>query len=233
MLARGHNISWRSWVPSNCPGCEKRTKGQGLCQECTLSLFGQEQKPRCVVCQLPLAAGICTSCSNHTVYYDKVISAFDYAGLGQQLVQDYKIRKRLSFARLLTDLLANAVYQSGVSTSQAIIVPVPAHFNSLLRRGFSPPSEIARLLAKQFNLHYRLNVLVRIQETAKQTSLSYQQRLLSPLSAYSCASSLVGKTVIVVDDVMTTGATLNAIASLLKENGAHTVYCWVLARTLR
>lgn len=233
MFSIDKRFTWRALIPANCPGCAIRTPNQDLCPKCTLALLGQEQKPRCPTCRLILIAGLCLNCSRHTIYYDHVISAFDYKGLGQQLVHDYKIHKRLSLVGLLADLLLQAIVQADLPVWPDIIVPVPAHFSSIQARGFSPPAEIGRLIAKRLKLDYQLNLLRRTTETARQSGLNFQQRLQMPLSTYACSQNITGKTVAVIDDVMTTGTTLNVAAKILKQSGAKTVHGWVLARTLR
>lgn len=221
------------WVPADCPGCHKRTANQKLCPECTASLLGQDQRPRCQICRQVLNYGICINCKYHNISYDKVISVFDYKGLGQQLVHDYKILKHLSLAGLFADLLVDAVLREKTTELPDIIMPVPAHITSIYERGFSPSAELARLSAKRLKVKYTIDMLWRNQESAKQSTLNYQQRQTAQLNAYACdLLPLSNPHVAIVDDVMTTGATLNIIANILKQAGAAKVHCWVLARTL-
>lgn len=221
------------WVPADCPGCGKRTPNQNLCAKCTLSLLPKEQKPRCQVCTQSLTAKVCLSCLGKNIYYDKVISAFDYKDLGQQLVHDYKIHKRLAIASLLVDLLVDKILCSDSDDLPDVVIPIPAHTDSVYKRGFSPAAELARLTAKRLKLKYKLDLLSRSHETPKQSTLNYRQRQLAQQNAFSCAfDSLNINKVALVDDVMTTGATLNAAAYILKSQGIRSVNCWVLARAL-
>lgn len=221
-------------VPAECPGCNKRTGKQKLCPECTVSLKNIDKRQRCAICKQVLQSGFCHSCSGQQIYFDRVVSVFDYKGLGQQLIHDYKIHNRLSLSGLLSDLLVDTVLNDKQYVMPDILLAVPAHTGSVAERGFSPAGELARLTAKRLKINYHLDLLWRIKESAKQSTLNYQQRQTAQLFSYACDQlRLKNKNVVVIDDVMTTGATLNAIANILKQAGASSVHCWVLARTLR
>ncbi len=100
---------WRGWIPADCPGCGRRQGGQGLCPGCLARLRPDSAVPRCRCCVHPLTAQGCPDCGGRAPAYDRVIVAFDYAGLGRDLIRDYKVRRRLSLARLLAGLLAQAL----------------------------------------------------------------------------------------------------------------------------
>lgn len=226
--------AWRKLVPSDCPGCQTRTRGHDLCPQCNLSLLNIDKRPRCKSCAGVLHYDFCLYCTSRQIYFDKTVYGFDYRDLGQQLVHDYKIHKRLALAGVLADIMARQVLQQYTVIPRAVVVPVPGHQQSLAMRGFSPPAELAKLLARKFGLQYSLDLLHRKRETAKQTTLGFWQRQLAQIDAYSVQSQNLSANacVIVVDDVMTTGATVNAVAKTLKSAGARQVHAWVLARAL-
>ncbi|MGB3426233.1 MAG: ComF family protein [Castellaniella sp.] len=226
---------WRAWIPSDCPGCGRRVGGQGLCPDCLARLRPDAARPRCRCCAHPLDdAGRCPDCGPETPAYDRVVAAFDYAGLGRDLVRDYKIRRRLSLARLLADLLAQAVRAAGSAQGPDWIVPVPARRVALHQRGFSPPAEVARLLARSLGLRYRLDGVRRVRDGERQVGRDRALRLQAQAGAFACGAtgSLAGRRIAVVDDVLTTGATLQAVARVLKAAGAAQVEGWVLARAV-
>lgn len=164
---------------------------------------------------------------------------FDYAGVGRQLVHDFKVRRELPLAGLLADLLAGAVQRAQAAglPRPDCLTAVPAHRESLRLRGFSPPAELARLLSRRLRVPYRLDLVRRSREEGRQVHLGRQARLRLAADTYVCmpgtqgqSAPLAGACVAVVDDVMTTGATLHAVAQALRVAGAAQVQGWVLAR---
>ncbi len=232
----GYKFSLKDWsnlVPADCPGCNVRTSNHKLCPKCSLSLAQMKQRPCCLVCAQILIEESCPSCNKTEISFDKAIAAFYYQDLGKKFIRDFKISNRLALADFLANLLMDEIKIKNQIDMPDLIVPVPSHWGALRTRGFSPPAEIARLLAKKLKITYKLDLLARAQETAKQTTLGFRQRQIAPQQAFvSNSNSLTGMHIAVVDDVMTTGATLNAVAKILKQSGAHKVQAWVLARTL-
>lgn len=241
---------WRDWlarVPADCPVCGRRVAGQGLCGVCLQALRGVGPRRRCLRCDHPQASGVCPDCSEQDFAFDRIVSAFDYQGPGRTLIQAYKVHHRLDLTALLVRQLDHALDAAGPLERgwPDYVVPVPAHRSSLRRRGFSPAAEIARALARQRHLRYRLDGLVQLREAPKQARLGRRQRLRAQQGCYGvqpaayrpgCRArppySLAGLRLAVVDDVLTTGATLHTLAQVLKEAGAAAVEGWVLARAV-
>ncbi|MFA7438195.1 ComF family protein [Castellaniella sp.] len=226
---------WRHLIPADCPGCGLRVSGQGLCAACCAALRRAPAVPRCPACQHPLGPGGCPDCTAQGPACDRVVSAFDYAGVGQKLIQAYKMQGQLPLAAMLVQRLEAAVRSAGWAAGGPpdCIVPVPARAAALRQRGFSPPAEVARQLARRLGIPYRLDVLRRVREGPRQAALSRAARLAAPLGRLACGRPVAGLRVAVVDDVMTTGATLAAARAVLAAAGATQVEAWILARTLQ
>ena len=118
-------------------------------------------------------------------------------------------------------------------TFPGLIVPVPAARASLLRRGFNPAGEIARALGTRMQLPVKAEALCRVREASKQSGLRRQARLRAVTGAFEVSADLHGRHVAVVDDVMTTGATAEAITHALLAGGASAVTVWAVARRAR
>jgi ComF family protein len=189
---------------------------------------------RCGVCRLALSKNdaACPDCTQQKPDFDRVVAAFDYQAPGDLLIQQFKAGRRFGMARMLAEILAQRVNSATPALPRnTILVPVPASRAAILERGFNPSAEIARYLAYQLNLPCRPDLLVRHQEGSRQKYLTRAQRVQSALELYSCPARLDQAHIAVVDDVLTTGSTLHAIARQFKRAGAASVYGLVLART--
>jgi len=222
-------------LPSDCPLCRNGARGGALCGGCHHDVVHAMQSgvPRCAVCRLALGPrDHCPDCTVRAPAFDAVAAAFDYAGLGELLVRQFKAQRRFGHARFLARMLADeTVARWGVLPGNTILVPVPASRSSIVKRGFNPAAELARFLAPRLGLRHCPELLVRRLDGKRQTHLQRRQRLDNASGLYACTRPLGGACVAVVDDVMTTGSTLDGIASQLKEAGAAQVVGLVLART--
>lgn len=237
-----YTIRLREWLgavlarcPADCPLCGVRAAGGGLCTTCELALHRSVLKggPRCSRCALSLdLQGICHDCEALKPAFDKVFMAFDYVFPGTLLIHQLKRQRRFLLARMLADDLARQVRASTSPPSgDTILLPVPASQRSLRERGFSPAAELARHLGRALGLPCRTDVLYRCQEVAPQKLLARRQRLAAVPDLYACHGGVNGRAVALVDDVMTTGATLHSLSQVLKQAGAASVSALVVART--
>ena len=237
-----HRTLLREWFgailtccPGDCPLCGTRTSGGLLCPDCELEVCRSlcAMTPRCVCCALMLDRhGDCPDCRARQPHYDRVIVAFDYAFPGTLLIHQLKRQRRLLVARVLSSLLAHQV-RAGFPAlaNDTMLLPVPASRNSLRERGFSPAAEVARHLGHALRLPCRTDVLFRHHESAPQKQQGRQQRLAGALGLYGCSRAVAGRAVALVDDVMTTGATLDSVAAVVRQAGARSVCGFVIART--
>lgn len=215
-------------MPQDCFVCGEEC-GQGpLCAPCRAIL--PRRTEACPVCAVPTTAGVtCGRCLRDPPAFDTTHAAFAYAFPLDRIVQALKYRHRLALASFLADALLPLV--PPVPPEQAVLLPMPLHGRRLRERGFNQAVEVARPLARATGLPLELGAVERVLNTAPQASLPWKARHVNMRGAFRCDASFAGKTVIVVDDVMTTGATLDELARTLKCHGAARVENLVIART--
>ncbi len=249
-LDRSSRISrwdlFSAWLfPASCPAClGKGEPGLDFCRACLAEL--PELGRVCPLCAGPVpedsAQGtICGRCLAHPPELNRVFSAFPYAPPIDNLIRSLKFGKRLHCARLLGRLLAIRAAQAGADLPDCF-VPVPLHPVRLRQRGFNQALEITRVLARRLDVASDAHLVERIRLDPPQTALPAKQRLKNPKGTFALAETL-GKRlkrrrkrphrrfIVVVDDVMTTGATVNEVARVLRKAGVERVEAWVAART--
>jgi ComF family protein len=189
--------------------------------------------PRCLRCalRLPREGMACPDCAAFPPVFARSVIAFDYAEPADLLVLQLKQRGQYARAGLLAQLLAASVRHAGGLDPQIRLVPVPASRASLARRGFNPANEIARDLGRELGLPVRRDLLARTREAAAQHALGRQARASNSALLFRATQPIAGWPVAVVDDVMTTGATLDAVGRALLNAGAGSVTALVVART--
>ncbi|HYL23024.1 MAG TPA: ComF family protein [Burkholderiales bacterium] len=196
-----------------------------LCGACDADL-PRLSRPLCPRCALESLRGeLCGRCLSRAPAYDATQAALAYQFPADALVQALKFRGELALAPLLAALLTERLR----SERADLVVPVPLSTERLRRRGYIQAVEIARHLAGG-----RLEVTLceRTRDAPPQMELPYEARQRNVRGAFRCTRPLGGATVAVVDDVMTTGATLDEMARTLKGAGAERVVNWVVARTM-
>ena len=181
------------------------------------------------MCALPLTSGgTCGDCLKRVPFYDSVTAVYAYAFPIDALVHAYKYRGDLTLAPLLAALLAREV-----AADIDAIVTMPLAAARLRERGFNQAHELARCVGRALSRPVLGRACRKVTDTAPQAALAWTERARNVRGAFVCDVELTGKRVAIVDDVMTTGATLNELARNLKRAGAGQVRGWVLARTLR
>jgi ComF family protein len=200
-----------------------------LCRDCAGDL-PQLAPPRCPRCALESPQGaVCGRCLAHPPRYDATVAALAYEFPADTLVHALKFRGELALAPLLGKLLLPLI-----ARDQRIdhVVPVPLSARRLRERGYNQAVELARPLAAAARAPLELRLCERSRDTPPQIDLPWAERARNIRGAFACGRSLLGASVAVVDDVMTTGATLDEVAAVLKAAGAEHVVNWVVARTL-
>ena len=207
----------------SCYLCRGAASGT-LCTACDADL-PRLDGPRCPRCALDSPRGeVCGRCLSEAPHYDATVAALAYEFPADALVHALKFRGELALAALLGKELSRLV--AGLETDY--VIPVPLSAARLRQRGYNHAAEIARHIARK---KLELSLCERGRDTPPQMDLPFAERQRNVRGAFRCTRAIAGASVAVVDDVMTTGATLNEVARTLKDAGAARVVNWVVART--
>lgn len=198
-----------------------------LCGACYTNL--PRHHSTCPVCAAPGNNEICGACLQHSPAFDATLAALDYTFPVDKLIQAYKYHQQLALARLFGTLLRQAV---SLRTRPDVILPMPLHPARLRERGFNQALEIAKVIAKDLRLPLATHLAQRSINTLSQATLAWDARKKNMRGAFVCDRNLEGMHIALVDDVMTSGATLHALAKTLKRAGASHIDVWVVARAL-
>lgn len=220
----GHGL-----LAQDCLLCQAASGGQLLCADCARELPSMGSAcPRCA------AAGNggteCGACIADPPHYDASCAAFVYAHPVDALIQALKYGGQLALAGWFAQALQRRI---GAAGGVDLILPLPLHPARLAERGFNQSAEIAKLLSRLYGIAMDAQIARRVRNTAPQAALPWRERERNMRGAFACDADLAGLRVAVVDDVMTTGATLDEFARTLKHSGAARVENWVVARTAR
>jgi ComF family protein len=217
-------------LPQDCLLCAARAHALPLCKACERAL-PYHDAPACPQCAHATAHGrVCGECLSYPPSFDATLTAFDYGFPVDTLVHQIKYHNNLA----LVDFIASGLLRKLHSAEKPDrIFAMPLHSARLQERGFNQSVEIAKSVIKQWKVPLQLSGYQRVKDTKEQAQLPWKERHANVRGAFTCDLDLRGKHIAVVDDVMTTGATLNEFASMLKKSGAEKVSAYVVARTLK
>lgn len=208
-----------------------------LCKDC-LHDFARIRRPFCPLCGVPFKSvtgesHLCEACLRKRPSYDSLSAPFLYRGRIMDAVHQLKYGGKTHLAVSLGKLLAAHAMERFGKTDNVLIMPVPLHPKKLRERGFNQSLLLSKMVRLALNLELDFLSLRRIRYTKPQTGLKREERRKNVRRAFRLLplKSLKGKTVILVDDVATTGSTLNECGRVLKRSGCDRVFCLVLART--
>jgi len=209
-----------------------------LCRRCFNS-FVETTSPLCPSCGRPFGSGggedhTCADCLAARPSFDIARSPYIYEGLLMTAIHELKYARKTSLARSLGPLLASyAARWLGNPVEKLLVMPVPLHPRRLRQRGFNQSLLLARHVASRLEADLDCFSLRRTRFTQPQTNLTSDERKKNVRRAFGVVetSSLKGRAVLLIDDVATTGSTLNECARVLKKTGVKEVSCLVLART--
>jgi ComF family protein len=227
LASRIWNAVTRTVLAPECLLCGARAGESMLCEACENGL--PRLPPSCPRCAMPSPnASVCGACLARPPTFDATLAVWSYEFPVDRLVQSLKYLGNLPVARLFGEALARRVGERASEVDLCVAMPL-AH-ERLRTRGFNQAVEIARSLPRRATIA-RADI-ERVRDTASQTDVPYADRARNVKGAFACGRALDGLRVAVIDDVMTTGATLAELAGALKRAGAARVENWVIARTL-
>ncbi len=217
-------------VPSQCAVCHA-WPAQALCDAC-VEQFAQPQ-PRCRTCAQPVHGGAtqCGACVREPPPLDACVAAVAYAYPWSRLVTEFKFRQQPGWAAAFALLMRSAPWVEPTLESADLLIPMPLADARLRERGFNQALVLCRQLAPAKT---DATVLLRLHDTLPQTTLSRAERLANLRHAFAVdplrTAAVAGRQLVLVDDVMTSGASLHGAARALRAAGAASVTALVLAR---
>lgn len=232
-LSKFYRSAW--WVidllyPPHCAGCGQ--PGVRWCQECRAAAKEIHQ-PVCPVCGQPQTGfSLCANCQTDAPRYTALRSCLFFSGVVRQAIHRLKYHRDLGAAEMLSEYLVRK-YQT-LDWPVDVVVPVPLSSAHLRQRGYNQAAFLALPFALRCSLPYQPSILRRSRSTASQVGLSISARRENVRGAFTARAPLtVGKKILLIDDVATTGATMDACAAALLHAGADSVYALTLAHALR
>jgi len=223
--------------PSVCTICGRSVgAGEYLCDQCEAKTV-RIVAPFCQKCSEPFEGAItsaftCANCAHRTIYFDAAVAAYRGRGIVRQMIHEFKYGRQIHLRHLVARWLHAALDDERLCGRRFdVIVPVPLHPARQRERGFNQASVLAELLSAQTSIPAK-PVLERIRYTTTQTALDRSERMENLHNAFRLRKNadVRGLRVLLVDDVLTTGSTLNECARLLKRAGALSVHAATAAR---
>ena len=224
-------------LPPSCLACESRVNVQGVvCAACWQQIRFIE-KPFCTVLGSPFAyelgeGALSAQAIANPPVFDRARSAVLYDDVARKLVQGLKFSDRAELAPWMAKWMVRS--SDGMLEENAIVLPVPLHRMRLFGRRYNQSAELARHVARETRLTYAPELLQRVRSTKQQVGLGIKERIRNVQGAFRVpareAIQVKGRAIVLIDDVYTTGATLQACSRALRRKGAKTISCLTFAR---
>ena len=226
-------LDW--FLPYVCILCENPSnREQDLCLPC-LNDLPTALNP-CKKCSIALPTSVnplyCGNCLIHPPPFNIAHSLFVYQPPLTRLILELKFKKALAHARVLGELLAEKIQQDWYKNKPLpeVIFPIPLHVRRLKERGFNQALEIARPISKKLSIPLDAQSSFRRKATLPQATLVAKSRLSNIKDAFIIQDTVTNRHIAVVDDLITTGSTMNEFCKTLRQHGAKTVDVWCAAR---
>lgn len=236
--AMGRGVMRALW-PERCPVCGAPAgEEEAMCPGCR-ALLPALQAPVCAICGRALSeasrplSGVCGYCELGPPAYAQARSYGVYDGLLARLIRDFKFHGKRSLLPALKGFMLEADERWYQGVGADAVVPVPLHRRRLGERGFNQAADLARPVARRRRVPLLTGALVRVRETEPQYGLTFNQRRENVKGAFQVVRprSMAGRKILLVDDILTTGVTVNESVKALKKAGAREVTVLTLART--
>lgn len=223
----------QQWVyPPICLLCGDPGHGdRDLCRGCFRSL--PLNSDACYRCGIPFNTRVndtllCGICLTKPPAFDRSQSLFLYQGPVRYLIRQLKYHQNLASARVIGELMAPRL--ATIERRPELLIPVPLHPRRMRQRGFNQATEIAKPIAKTLNIPLNLTSCQRIRDTTPQFDLPAKQRRKNLAKAFAVKNPIPAEHVAIIDDVVTTTATVNELAKLLRKSGIKRIEIWSFAR---
>ena len=215
--------------PPRCCSCNKI--GERWCQSC-LAQVQILMPPYCQICGMEIKTnGICDKCLHDAPKITSLRSWAEFGGMIRKGIHQLKYKRNVALGNTFSQFLIQVLQTTNWEID--MITPVPLGVVRIKERGYNQSSLLARPIAQRLHITYKPNIIWRNRETKSQTKLNYQDRKANVAGAFLSRSELVlGKNILVVDDVATSGSTLEACADSLFKAGADKVYGITLGRAI-
>jgi len=209
------------------PGCDY------LCAACTEEITCVEA-PYCRKCGIPCESFYCEACLDREFAFERACSAGLFEGVLREAIHALKYDLRIVMAQPLAELMARSFPDTRLGAKVDLVIAVPIHRKRMMERGFNQSAELSRIFCKRVSLPLESGVLYKSRETRHQVDLPHDLRAINVAGAFSVrkAENIMGRKVLLIDDVFTTGSTLNEVAKTLRSAGAGAVYAYTLARSM-
>jgi len=229
--------------PRHCAGCGMSLHDESDCTEffCAACLKDLPfiSAERCLKCGHQLAqytktSPRCPSCEGKSLFFKSATAPFRYEGIARELILQLKLGKQTFFALPMSRYLIEHLETHRLPVAVDAVVPVPLHWRRALKRGFNQSQLIAEQVAGHFRLPLQNRCLRRKRATPSQTAAGKQQRMENMRGVFAVRKNarIAGKRLLLIDDVLTTGATCAECSRMLIEGGAKAVYVATVARTM-
>lgn len=227
--------------PQTCPNCDTQIdECQLFCEKC-FHQISFIKPPFCYRCGLPLNSDgyhpndkiLCPNCLKKRPTYDLARAVFIYDSFSKTSILKLKYADKMEYAYPFIELMRQAGKELFEKTD--IIMPVPMHWKRQLKRKYNQADLLGRTLSKKIKIPYMAKVLIRSRHTETQENKSFEERNHNVKDAFQVRNPLAikNKRILLIDDVFTTGATVNNCAKALKKSGAKAVYVLTIAKAIK
>jgi competence protein ComFC len=219
------------WLfPPTCFNCGM--EGYRICPQCQKS-FEKSNATICTICGRRVRSkGVCYQCRIKRPEFDQLRSLYDYKGAVREAIHRLKYQNDIGLAEKLADQLIDFYRTLGWQVD--MIIPMPLFENRQIERGYNQSALLATPMSLQLGIKNRSDVLIRIKDTKSQVGLSESERWKNVSDAFVANPKIVNnKSILIIDDVTTTGATMNSAALAARKAGAKSIYCLTFARAFR